>query len=111
MRKLTQLPSQNADLHLIRCVLDQLNHLVDAIEAERQQNAIQDAQLTELKKKQEQMWQILHSQKSQIQSQQAQLEECQESADYAVREVRHLTHLLGEKEELENRLAFYCPPD
>lgn len=111
MRKLTQVPSQNADLHLIRCVLDQLNHLVDAIEVERQQNAIQDVQLRELKKEQEQMWQMLHSQKIQIHSQQAQLEECQESADYAVREVRHLTHLVGEKEELENRLAFYCSPD
>ncbi|MDZ8082804.1 MAG: hypothetical protein RMX35_27540 [Nostoc sp. DcaGUA01] len=31
--------NQNADLHLIRMVLDQLHYLVDAIEAVRLQNA------------------------------------------------------------------------
>jgi DNA repair ATPase RecN len=118
MRKLTQPSSQNDDLYMIRCILQQLNCLVDAMEAERRQNALQntrlckhDSQLSELKKEQEQMWQILHSQQTQIQSQQAQLEECQESADYAVREVRHLSHVVGEKEALEERVAFYCPPD
>jgi hypothetical protein len=55
--------------------------------------------------------QMLHNQQIQSQSQQIQLEECQESADFAVREVRHLTHLVGEKEALEERVAFYCPPD
>ncbi|MBC1235845.1 hypothetical protein [Nostoc sp. 2RC] len=40
--------NQNADLHLIRMVLDQLHYLVDAIEAVRLQNAIQDNQLVDL---------------------------------------------------------------
>lgn len=38
--------SQNTDLDLIRSVLNQLNRLVDAIEAERQQNAIQNDRLS-----------------------------------------------------------------
>jgi hypothetical protein len=118
MRKLTQLPSENADLYLIRRVLSQLSHLVDALEAERRQNALQDerlsnhdSRLTELEEKHQKIMQMLHNQQIQSQSQQIQLEECQESADYAVREVRHLTHLVGEKEALEERLALYCPPD
>ncbi|WP_143863051.1 hypothetical protein [Nostoc linckia] len=40
--------NQNADLHLIRTVLKQLHYLVDAIEAVRLQNAIQDNQLADL---------------------------------------------------------------
>lgn len=70
-----------------------------------------DNRLGELEKKYKEVVQILHNHQTQIQSQQTQLEESQESADYAVREVRHLTHLLGEKEALEERVAFYCPPD
>ncbi|MBD1906743.1 hypothetical protein NDI37_20770 [Funiculus sociatus GB2-A5] len=110
--------SQNPDLYLIRRVLSQLSHLVDALEAERQQNALQNerlsnhhSRLSELEKNQEEIMQMLHNQQIQSQSQQIQLEECQESADFAVREVRHLTHLVGEKEALEERVAFYCPPD
>lgn len=37
--KQPQMQNQNADLHLIRMVLDQLHYLVDAIEAVRLQNA------------------------------------------------------------------------
>ncbi|MFN6469513.1 MAG: hypothetical protein RMY36_007525 [Nostoc sp. SerVER01] len=40
--------NQNADLNLIRMVLRQLHYLVDAIEAVRLQNAIQDNQLADL---------------------------------------------------------------
>ncbi len=40
--------NQNTDLHLIRTVLKQLHYLVDAIEAVRLQNAIQDNQLADL---------------------------------------------------------------
>lgn len=46
--KQSQMQNQNADLHLIRMVLGQLNYLVDAIEAVRLQNAIQDNQLADL---------------------------------------------------------------
>ncbi|MBD2743089.1 hypothetical protein [Coleofasciculus sp. FACHB-1120] len=118
MKKLTQLPSQNADLYLIRHVLSQLSHLVDALEAERRQNALQDerlsnhdSRLSELEEKHKEIMQMLHNQQTQSQSQQIQLEECQESADFAVRGIRHLTHLVGEKEALEERVAFYCPAD
>ncbi|PHJ64144.1 hypothetical protein VF14_11425 [Nostoc linckia z18] len=46
--KQSQMQNQNADLHLIRTVLKQLHYLVDAIEAVRLQNAIQDNQLADL---------------------------------------------------------------
>jgi predicted nucleic acid-binding Zn-ribbon protein len=111
MRKLTQLPSQNADLYLIRRVLDQLSCLVDALEVERRQNALQDerlsnhdSRLTELEEKYQEMMEMLYGQ-------QTQLEEYQESTDFAVNEVRYLTHLVAEKEDLESQLSFYCPPD
>ncbi|MBD2246321.1 hypothetical protein [Nostoc sp. FACHB-888] len=40
--------NQNADLYLIRSVLKQLHYLVDAMEAVRQHNVIQDNQLADL---------------------------------------------------------------
>lgn len=110
--------SQNSDLYLIRHALNQLCHVVDRlIEHDRRisdiekKNVTPDSHINQLEERYEQMMQMLHDQQSQIQSQQAQLEDCQESADYAVREVRHLSHVVGEKETLEERVAFYCPPD
>lgn len=85
--------------------------LLEVIQQHSQHSAIQnkqplenDSRLGELEKKCKEITQILYTQ-------QAQLEECQESADFAVKEVRHLTHLVGEKEALEERVAFYCQPD
>jgi chromosome segregation ATPase len=110
--------SQNIDLYLIRHALDQLCQVVDrliehdsCISDIQKKNVIRDSRINELEERCEEMMQMLHNQQTQIQSQQTQLVECQESTDYAVKEVRHLTHLVDEKEELENLLAFYCPPD
>lgn len=83
------------------------DRLIEAMQRYSIIHSKHDNRLCELERKYEQMKEV----KQMIHSLLAQLEECQESADYAVRKVRQLSHLVGEKEELENQLTFYCPPD
>jgi chlorite dismutase len=83
------------------------DRLIEAMQRYSITHSKHDNRLCELERKYEEMKEV----KQMVHSLQAQLEECQESANYAVGEVRHLTHLVSEKEELENRVAFYCPPD
>ena len=106
--------NQNADLYLIRRILDQLRHLVDELEAQRKHNTFQDRRLSEhdnrlgqVEKKCEEMLKMYQKLHMENQKQQIQLQENEESTDFALAKVRQFEYLIGRNEELEYRENFY----
>ena len=106
--------NQNADLYLIRLTLDQLRHLVDELEAERQHNARQDRRLSEhdsrlgqVEKKCEEMLNMYQELHNDTQKQQIQLQKNEESIDFAIAKVDQFEYLIARNEELEYRENFY----
>lgn len=106
------MPDKNTNFNVIRLVL---MLLVDAIEAERRQNAIQDHQLSDHDNRisaLEKLEDILNKiDKFQIMciKHETQIRECQHSVNFLEAEIPHLRNLVGLNEDLQNRVDFYCP--